>query len=253
MGAAAFQCYQSGADMALAYKTAGQEAEAEYGYGPYSGTIATTHGVRQVVFSPTTLKSGALAAERGYGLGEKWGAALAIPVAADEEFDFSTVTFDVTAPPASAIVDWTGTPTVMQTTESDLTELASQHAQVTHGIRLHAITVTPQITTRLVVAASGGRGVTRYTLDGVDRGDRRFFTTRAQALKAAKEHLTASDWARNVKVRPVRYFPEQNDATAATVKKETVSAHATVEAILATPKCPSPKTIGWLFYGTAAT
>lgn len=59
MGAAAFQCYQSGADMALAYKTAGQEAEAEYGYDPYSGTIATTHGVRQVVFSPTTLKSAA--------------------------------------------------------------------------------------------------------------------------------------------------------------------------------------------------
>ena len=253
MGAEPFQCYQAGADMVPAYRAAGQEAEAEYGYDPYSGTIATTRGVRQVVSTPMTLKGAALAAESGYRIGEKWGAALAIPVAADDDFDFSTVTSSVTAPPTSSIVDWTGTTTVTQTTEPDLIELAHRQAQETYGIRLHSVTVTPQIKTRLVVAAAGGRGVTRYTLDAGAVDDRRFFTTRAQAVKAAKEHLTKSDWTRNVRVRAVRYFPEQNNATVATVNKETVSATATVEVILAKPKTTGPKTIGWMFYGTAAT
>ncbi len=59
MGACQFQTTATGRNAKEAYRAAVEDARAEYGNDPYSGTIATTHGFREVP------------ADRMKGLGQK--------------------------------------------------------------------------------------------------------------------------------------------------------------------------------------
>src|SRR4051812_6229734 len=98
MGATNFEVFQKGTNLRDAYRDAVTEARDEYGHDGYNGTISTTGGVYQTVHSPMTKKGALLYANTNSGNAEKWGSALAVPVAEDSDFKLSTVKFTVTLP-----------------------------------------------------------------------------------------------------------------------------------------------------------
>lgn len=72
-----------------------------------SGSISTTDGYRQIVHTPMTRNGAEFYAELHIEDAQKWGSALAIPVAADSAFRFSDASFTITLPAESR--SWTGT------------------------------------------------------------------------------------------------------------------------------------------------
>lgn len=98
MGAHSFTQYQAGADMHAAYEAAVRDAQLEDGHSPYSGTIATSHGVVSLTYTPMTPAGARALAERLLGeddprICDKWGPCGAIPVLGDA--DVRTRTFRV--------------------------------------------------------------------------------------------------------------------------------------------------------------
>lgn len=226
--------------VAAAYRHAVDDARRENGDNPYSGTISTTDGYRQVLRTPLTRSGAGLYASVHIEDGQKWGPALAIPVAGDDRFTFKkarmTVTVDPTNEYGRSITEW------------EVRGAAIAQAYAKYGESLHDVTVTPRIKTRVVVTQTAGRPVTRYEVRAGYRVS--LHDTRAQALAEARK--TATHGGPTVAVRAVKYYPEADTGDLATVTVETVSASAVLDIILATPKKFDTPTEGWLFFGLAA-
>jgi hypothetical protein len=240
--------------MHAAYKQACADAEYEDGHSGYSGTIATTNGILRVVQQPMT-RSGALfyAGQVDGDTLEKWGPAHAIPVAGDERFTFTKKKFTIELPVRQAVLNWDDKPTgqMRDTTEWDLHQAAGAEAQKLFGTAVHDVAVTAQLKAKAVAEPTPGTPVTRYEVAGYRNGPRKLYTTKAQAVKAAGEQLLKSSDFPKLSVQPVKYWPDSDTTDAVVVRKETVSAKATVEVTLA--KAERPLVDGWLFFGTAAS
>ena len=158
------------------------------GVGPYNSSISTTDGYRQVVHTPMTRNGAEFYAELHIEDAQKWGSALAIPVAADSAFRFSDASFTITLPAEKPVLDWDGKPTgrTEQTSRYELIEAGRKEALSRYGSRVHAVAVTESLKTKIVVSQpAAGRGVTRWVFDNVGRTT--YYDTKAQAITAAKE------------------------------------------------------------------
>lgn len=253
MGATDFRHYHAGASLRSAYNEAVSEATREWGSEPYNGSISTTQGYRQVVSAPMTHSGAELYAEAHIDDAQKWGEALAIPIAEDSDFALSQATFSITLPAATPVLDWDGNPTgrTEQTSRYTLIEAGRKEALRRYSNRVYAVAVADSLKTKVVVdQPAQGRSVTRWVFDKVGRTT--YYDTKAQAIKAAKAALAAGEWKNEIAILAVRYFPEAGTEAAARVKRVTVSAVATVTVTLATPKTARPTIAGWLFFGLAA-
>lgn len=242
MGATDFATYSTRATVAEAYRAAVDEAVREYGQDSYNGTISTTSGAHQVVFSPMTKEGAALYANAHIEDAQKWGDALAIPVAEDKDFTFSTVKFSMAMPvtDGKVISEW------------ELRDAAQKRAFDKYGDSLHSVTVTPKVKTKTIVESAKGNAVTRYEVS-FNWGQTNSYDTKAQAVAAAKKMLESGNHT-EVKVRAVKHYAESG-STAVTIKKTTVSATASVVVRIARPRINNPALInvtGWLLFGLAA-
>lgn len=229
------------AGVGTAYRHAVDEARREYGDNPYSGSISTTDGYRQVLSTPLTRSAAGLYASVHIEDGEKWGAALAVPVARDERFTFKKARMTVTIDPVNeygrGVTEW------------EIRYAAIAQACAKYGSALHDVKVTPKVKTEAVVSQTAGRPVTRYEV--TTNGHRTtLHATKAQALAEAKRAASVGGPA--VKVRTVKYYPEASTTNLATVEVRVVSATAVLDIVVATPKKGDTPTEGWLFFGLAA-
>lgn len=254
MGATEFRDFQPGRSLGSAYSAAVAAATAEWGSDPYNGSISTTDGYRQVVDGPMTRNGAELYAELHIADAQKWGNALAIPVAADSVFTFRDVSFTINLPAERPVLDWDGEPTgrTEQTSRYELIEAGRKEALSRYGSRVHAVAMTESLKTKIVVSQpAAGRGVTRWVFDNVGRTD--YYDTKAQAIAAAKRALEAGEWKNEIGIKAVRYFPDAGTETVATVTRATVAAAATVTVTLATSMTSgTPDLAGWMFFGLAA-
>lgn len=253
MGATDFRDFQPGRSLGSAYSAAVAEATREWGSDPYNGSISTTEGYRQVVQAPMTHNGAEIYAELHIEEAQKWGSALAIPVAADSAFTFHDASFTISLPAEKPVLDWDGKPTgrTEQTSRYELIEAGRKEALNRYGSHVHAVAIAESLKAKIVVSQpAAGRSVTRWVFDNVGRATR--YDTKAQAIKAAKQALEAGEWKNEIGIRAVRYFPDADTETVATVKRVTVAATATVTVTLATPTAGAPEVAGWIFFGLAA-
>ena len=253
MGATDFRDFQPGRSLGSAYSAAVAEATREWGSDPYNGSISTTDGYRQIVHTPMTRNGAEFYAELHIEDAQKWGSALAIPVAADSAFRFSDASFTITLPAEKPVLDWDGKPTgrTEQTSRYELIEAGRKEALSRYGSRVHAVAVAESLKTKIVVSQPAvGRSVTRWVFDNVGRTT--YHDTKAHAITAAKTALEAGEWKNEIGIQAVRYFPDAGTETVATVKRATVAATATVTVTLATPTTSTPEIAGWMFFGLAA-
>ena len=240
MGATGFTTYRDGADLATAYRHAVRDAVEEYGNDGYNGTISTTEGVYRVrIPRPLTRAGAALYADQHYDDAEKWGPALAVPVAPDDRFAFGTAKFTVTLEDGD---DESWSPT------GALEEKARARAFELHGAQVHDVKIKPTIKTKVVTTAAAGKSVLKW-----QAGGHRLFDTKTEALRHARE--SAPKAIGGVGVKQVRVWPEStfHDKTlAAQVTNATVRATAEVTVTLAVPKTTLVQVEGWLFFGLAA-
>lgn len=242
MGATDFVTFVPGTNtMKAAYQAAVSQALSEYGHDGYNGTISTTSGARQVVHTPVTSRTAAFYAQAHIDDAQKWEDALAVPVADDSQFKFSTAKFKVTLDPTKINTEW------------DIKEAATEMAFAKYGHTLDRVDVTVKMTTKTVVESAKGSAVTRYEL--VRGYNSQMFVTKAEAVAAAKKMLESGHNAdTQVSIRAVKFYPESG-TVAAKVKRVTTKATADVVVTIATPKVNNPgllMTTGWLFFGLAA-
>lgn len=243
MGATEFttQVYRA-PSMESAYRTAVSEATLEYGNDGYNGTISTTSGVRSAVDRPMT-EQGAYLYAASHDDGQKWEAAIGIPVADVKNFTFKKIKLTVSLDPSEDDCNFSP--------NYELEEKARKLAFSTYGGKVHAVEVTPKIKTKTVVTSATGKSVLRYRLD-TGYGSA-LFNTKSAAVAAAKK---AVDGGRSsVSVQAVRVYPESSlgdQRNVAEIRKVTVSATATVVVTIAQPKKWDTPTAGWVFYGLAA-
>lgn len=239
MGATDFFTTAAGESVSEAYNRAVREALQEYGNDPYNGTISTTEGYRKVSYFPMTEDAAQEYAQRHIEEANKWGPALAIPVADDKDFSFNKATFTIELNPDEVRDRWT------------LEDIARQRASEKWGDSVHKVEVTPKITTKVVVDTPKGKAVTRYQVSR-HWGQTNTYDTRAQAVAAAKKMLADRDDATaTVNITAVKVYEGADNGNAATVRKVVTSAKATVKVTLATPK-GHPAIKRWAFFGLAA-
>lgn len=241
MGACDFYTTAPGANLGEAYRAAVNEARREHGDNPYSGTISTTEGYRQAVRTPRTRSGATLYGSAHIEDAQKWGPALAVPVAEDEHFAFGKARMTVTVDPVN---QYGGS-----TTEWEIRDAAVAQAYAKYGDSLHAVKVTPKIKNKVVITRATGRAVTRYEVRLGYQGTGTLYDTKAQALAAARKAATATLTA---SVRAVKFYPDTDSAELAVVRTETVSASAVLDITIATPKRSDTPISGWLFFGLAA-
>jgi hypothetical protein len=260
MGGAGFETYHKGASMDAAYNEACIKALNEYGNNGYNGTISTTDGCQQVVYTPMTAKGAAAYSDHDNDT-HKWGPAHAIPVAADDQFTFTKEKFTVELPAViKCPARYPGDCSSVEhgTTEWDLRDAANKQAFDTYAHHVHEVAINCKLKTKIVVEAAKGRSVNRYQLGNQPQFGS--FATKALAIAAAKGKLTKGYGAGNIKIHTVRYWPESDTTDAAVVRKVTVRAVADVTVTVSREKAvmapygaaSRPDVVGWLFYGVAS-
>ena len=236
MGATEFVTSMTGKSLSTAYRAAVKEAVSEYGHDGYNGTISTTSGASQAVYTPMTLEGAKFYANAHIKDAHKWGDALAIPVAEDKDFTFKTFKFSIDIPVDGnkALSEW------------EVRDIGENAALLRSGPSIHDVKVTPKITIKTVVENAKGRATTAYQVGN----SAALYATKAQAIAKAKKSLE-NGYTTSATVRSVKYYQESNTTDAVVVKRVTTAARATVEYTVARPK-GTPTTMGWVFFGLAA-
>jgi hypothetical protein len=231
--------------MTAAYNHAVSEARYEYGADAYNGTISTTSGCVRANTVPMTEAAAGLYADSRWASTQKWGPAIAVPIAADERFSYRRATFTVTVP---SVYD-DGAPRLVRT--YDVRDAAVEEALRRHDAgTVHTVEVLPAIKNKVVVTNARGTAKTRYMVVTRNYTRPEFYETKARAVAAAKVILDRGDET-SVRIRAVKVYPDDGD-DAARVSIATSSATAKVTVTLLTPKVALPATTGWVFFGTAA-
>lgn len=247
MGATTFITYSPGEHMKTAYQEACSEATRCHGNDGYNGTISTTSGVQQEVTTSIMTRSGAeLYAYLNSEKGEKWGNALAIPVADNRSFSFEDVTMKISLPTTQGVLDWDGRPVKQRpTNEADLQLAAREKALGQYGAKLHDIEVEARIKYDYNVWSPEGRATTVYVVNGSDRQH----LTKASAVKAAKELMKRSPWGGDaVQIKAIKVW--DGNSSAVVVNRVTLTAEATATVTVAKRQKDTPD--GWIFFGWAA-
>lgn len=247
MGSTTFITYRPGLQMRNAYQEACDEATRYYGSDGYNGTISTTSGVQREVTTIMTRTGAELYAYMNHEKGEKWGNALAIPVADNSHFSFEEVTMKISLPRTQPVTDWNDTVTgVRPTSENDLQEAARKKALEAYGFQLHDVEIEAKVKYDYFVHSPQGRGTTVYMVNGLERQ----YPTKGSAIKAAKAAMDRSAWAsdRNMQIRAVKAW--DGKLAAAVVERVTLAAEATATVTVAKLQTQTPD--GWLFFGWAA-
>lgn len=239
MGATDFTVVAAGADMTRAYEQAVRDAVGEYGSDAYNGTISTTSGAYAATRATMTEQGAAIYAAAHIDDAEKWGAALAVPVAPASGFTLTKHKFSV------ALDDGDGG----WSPEYALLEKARRQALAAHGTKVHTVEVKHKVRTKVVTTPAAGKPVLKW-----QAGSWHLFDTKAQATAYAKQALKNRSGGSSVNVTQVRVWPESTfaDKTAGVrVSVETVQAVAEVTVTVAEPKA-GLEVKGWLFFGLAA-
>lgn len=245
MGGTDFRTYATGTDLQTAYRSAVSDALMEYGHDGYNGTISTTSGVEKLDSTPRTQKGAEVLSGVEIDRASKWGPALAIPVAADEHFTFSTGSLSVTLPPVVK-TEWGE----RQVDEWELRQAAVKAALAKYGSKVHDVKVEVQLTSKNVVDKPKGRSVLRYRVAGQQRAQ--LFETQREALASAAQQATRYGNTA-VSIEAVRYWPESNTTCAGTVRRVVTKAKADALVTLATGKgMPARIATGWFMFGIAA-
>lgn len=241
MGGTDFYTYRAGVTMTDAYNAAVNDALMEHGHDGYNGPISTTSGAVAATRTPMTLSGANLFAQANVERANKWEAALAIPIAADESFTIRKTKLAVEMAPEHT-PEYGG---LQPTKEHHVREELTKRALAEHGARIHNVTATIGVKSKLVTEPAKGTAVTLYRV----AGRRALHTTRAKAVAAAKAIMDTDPWTTTLAVEAVRKYPGGLDA--ALVTRVTTKATGTAVVETATPK-GDPAIIGWLFFGIAA-
>jgi hypothetical protein len=279
MGSTNFeQVYWGDESLREAYAEATSQAEREHGDSYYSGTIATTYGVSQVLPAHTMTADGAgvvsgwlnegLAGKRTEAMGIKGGHALAIAIADDGAFTFSTKTLTFTLDELQRFIEsgaegydneWMRKEranAARQRPETFLWEFAA--ARVSEAFPLHTVhaverSYTPKI--KLVTRRSQVKSTTMYEV--VDARGSVVASEPTRVLANARIKIELSEDApRHVAlgVRVVKHHSDIPGGASSIVERQVASAKITLKVTLATRKAAAPKGTkrGWLFYGMAS-
>lgn len=252
MGSTNFEdVYYGDSDMTDAYRDLCEDATREYGSDPYSGTIATTRGVRLLVNTPMSLTAAlALAGEHLDGF-SKWEACGAIPLVAQGEGDTRTRTVKVTVP---GPVDHRSLRTAVEATLAD-GEVAgdiSWNNGFSYGSAVRDLPL-PVVKTKLVAAATEGAAVTSFTVLRDDRVVERGFASQAVA-RARAVAIAKTDTSTDTCTYQVRAEVSRAGGTPDLVRvvRTVVSTTLTCQVTVALPVAASAGRGGWLFFGWAA-
>lgn len=278
MGSTNFaQVYWGDESLREAYAGATSQAEREHGDSYYSGTIATTYGVSQVLPAHTMTADGAgvvsgwlnegLAGNRPEAVGVKGGHALAIAIAEDDAFTFSTKTLTFTLAELQRFIEsaiesldseWARNErasAAQNRPESFLWEFAA--AKVSEAFPLHTVhaverSYAPKI--KLVTRRSQVKPVTVYEVVDAHGAVVASEPTRVLANARIKASLSGdSTRYAALGVRAVKHHSDIPGGAASVVERQVASAKITLKVTLATRKAAihSGTKRGWLFYGMA--
>jgi hypothetical protein len=239
MGATDFTVVAAGADMTRAYEQAVRDAVDENGRDAYNGTISTTSGAYAATRVTMTEQGAAIYASAHVDDAEKWGPALAVPVAPVSGFTLTKHKFSVALDDGDE--GWSP--------EYALLEKARRQALAAHGTKVHTVEVKHKVRTKVVTTPAAGKPVLKW-----QAGSWNTFDTKAQAVAYAKQSLKNRSGGEAMAVKQVRVWPDSTfgDKTAAVrVSVETVQAVAEVTVTVAEPKA-GLTVKGWLFFGLAA-
>lgn len=206
MGSSSFADYYEGTDLQKLYNDAVEAARYEHGSDPYSGTIATTSGVRLVQAQPVPLQVAHDIADASLDSLSKWDDCGAVPILDTGNVDKREVTFDVTLLGPGEFYERKG----------DLEAAVRQAAKLRAGETLidweverpvgqgrwNGTTIysgrQTSVQRKVTVEATEGKTETRYVVQGPGIHQRQWkdmHPTQAAARKSLKEWLEAGHGA----------------------------------------------------------
>lgn len=255
MGAHSFTDFGEGADVKKAYDSVYSQREWESG-NEYSGTITTTHGYRVLRREPMLRVDADRLIERYFDAEEegeringwapeKWGSAGAIPVADPKAFKTREV--KVLVPEARG----------GYLSPENLAKLAKLHigSRLRDGETIASVSVLADDVKRKVEQrGTEGKAVTRYIVLQGSRVVGKGFESMKDAREAARKLASgeAGVWATDAEFDIVGTVRREDGGplvkTRAVVAKRKLTLKVTVAR-----KVREPKTIGWLFFGMAAS
>jgi hypothetical protein len=248
MGAHDFSEFAPGPTVEKAYRTAVEEARAEYGSDPYNGTISTTSGVNLLQREPVPRAvAQTIEAEVWDRIHEddnyrepfqKWEACAGLPICEDSDWSWRTVTKTVTT-------------TERYLSNKKLIELVASDLKAGERATVHKQEVVSE-TTATKSRATKGEAVTRYFVTTgqnvpVRHHDPSGYPTQAKAREAAVLYAERAKQSTGVIGIRVRESGEPLvEVEAMTTKR------IKVQLKIGKPKA-NAKVIGGYFFGWAAS
>lgn len=233
-----------------AYEAVCDQARWEHGVDAYSGTVATTNGVRLRSATPMTLEAAHKLADEHIDNLSKWEACEAIALI--EEFDAEY------GPSTSHKIEMEIR--ADQTSADELKKVAARHLDVKVG-EVGSVAIYPvrNVDVRVAAAATKGATETRFFVNRADGRNANYswdrgYKSQAEARANLAAHLPHGSNPTEMEIVSMTRRVGGAGLVEATVsaKKLNVTLHVTTREVLKKARVGTRQS-GWLFYGWAAS